>query len=168
MSSGLRDFHFVAAASTAGTQAGTPVADFADGGTITDIVCMAKYHTAYFLFNLGDATGGTCTLTMTVIPCDDASATNTTTAIPFYYKRVSAGETNTAWTAASTMTTTAGDNQAYIIAVRSENLPLVSGVKYEYCYVNVAETTNDPVVGGCLIMMDDARYAEDVPDAVTA
>ena len=168
MGLGLRDFHIVAAAPTAGTQAGLPIADFADGGTISDIVCMSKYHTAYFLLYFGDQTGGTCTLTCTVIPCDDAAATTTTTAIGFYYKRISAGETNTAWTATSSLLTTAGDNQAYLIAVKSEDLPQVTGVKYEYCYLNIAETTNDPALGGVIILMDDARYAEDVPDAVTA
>jgi len=164
----MSQFHFVAAAPTAGTQAGLPVADFAAGGTISDIVCMSKYQTAYFMLYFGDQTGGTCTLTCTVIPCDDASATNTTTAIGFYYKRVSAGETNTAWTSSSSLLTTAGDNQMYVIRVRAASLPVVSGVTYEYCYLNIAETTNDPALGGVIIMMADPRYDEDTLDAVTA
>jgi hypothetical protein len=164
----MSDFHWVAAVPVAGTQAGLPIADFADGGTISDIVCMSKYNTAYFELYFGDQTGGTCTLTLTVVPCDDATPTNTTTAIPFYYKRISAGETNTAWTSSSSFVTTAGDNQMYVIKVDVADLPLVSGVKYEYCYLNIAETTNDPALGGCHIIMADPRYNEATLDVVTA
>lgn len=164
----MSDFHFVAPVPVAGTQAGLPIADFAIAGTISDIVCMSKYNTAYFLLYFGDQTGGTCTLTLTVIPCTTAAAGATTTAIPFYYKRVSAGETNTAWTSSSSLVTTAGDNQLYVIKVDAADLPQVSGVTYEYCYLNIAETTDDPALGGCLIMMADPRYNESTLDAVTA
>ena len=164
----MSEFHFVASTPTAGTQAGLPIADFADGGTITDIVSMRKYETAYFMIYFGDTTGGTCTLTLTVIPCDDALASNTTTAIPFRYKRVSSGETNTAWTASSSLLTTVGDHQMYVIMVKTEDLPMVSGETYEYVYVNIAETTNDPALGGCIIMMADPRYNESTLDLVTA
>jgi hypothetical protein len=98
----------------------------------------------------------------------DAAATNTTTAIGFYYKRVSAGETNTAWTSSSSLLTTAGNDQMYVIKVNAADLPLVSNVTYEYCYLNVAETTDDPALGGVIVMMADPRYDEATLDAVTA
>jgi hypothetical protein len=164
----MSDLHFVAAAPTAGTQAGLPIADFAAGSTISDIVCMSKYNTAYFLVYWGDQTAGTETLTCTVVPCTDAAGGTTTTAIPFYYKRVSAGETNTAWTSSSSLVCTAGDNQMYVIKVDAADLPQVAGVTYEYCYVNIAEVINDPCLGGCLIIMADPRYNEATLDAVTA
>jgi hypothetical protein len=129
---------------------------------------MRKYQTAYFMLYFGTCTGGTCTLTLTVVPCDDAAATNTTTAIGFYYKRVSAGETNTAWTSSSSLLTTAGNDQMYVIKVNAADLPLVSNVTYEYCYLNVAETTDDPALGGVIVMMADPRYDEATLDAVTA
>jgi hypothetical protein len=165
---GFRDFHFVAAAPTAGTQMGMPIADYNAGGSISDIICMSKYKTAYFMLLLGARTGSTAAPVLTVVPCTDAAGGTTTTAIPFHYKRVSSGETNTAWTSSSSLTVTTGNNQAYIIAVKAEDLPQVSGVTYEYCYVNSTEPANDPQVGAMLIVMDDARYAEDTPDAVTA
>jgi hypothetical protein len=163
-----QDFHWVAATPTAGTQAGLPIADFAAGNTISDVVCMSKYHTAYFIVYWGATTGGTETLTLTIVPCSDATGGTTTTAIPFLYKRVSSGDTNAAWVAASTVTCTAGHRQMYILRVDADDLPLVSGVKYEYCYCNIAEVINDPCLGGCLIMMADPRYAEDTTDTVTA
>ena len=163
-----QSFHWVATPSTAGTLAGTPVADYAAGGTKSDIVSFAKYKTAYFQIILGARVGTTAASVITAIPCDDAAASNETTAISFDYKRVSATDTNAAWTTASTLTTTTGDDQAYIVRVRAENLPLVSGVKYEYAYVNITEDADDPQVGAVLIMMSDPRYNEDVTDTVTS
>ena len=147
---------------------GGPIADFCAGGTVSDCVSMIKYRTAYFFFLLGDETSGTATPTFTVIPVSSAAGT-TTTAIPFQYRRVHTTETNTdwAWATSNTMTATAGDSQMYIIKVSADNLPLVSGVKYEYVYVNVAETVNDPIVGGGFVMMADPRFDEKTTDAVT-
>lgn len=164
----LKDAHFIAAASSAGTQAGTPIADYDAGGTISDIVSMAKYNKAYFCLQLGARDGTTAAPVLTIVPCDDAAASATTTAIPFRYKLVTSGDTCAAWVAASTLTVTTGDDQAIIIEVNAEDLPLMSGVKYEYCYLNITEPANDPQVGALLIIMDEPRIAEDVSDTVTA
>lgn len=163
----MSKFHFVMPTGSTALVGG-PIADFAAGGTVSDCVCMSKYHTAYFFFLLGASTGGTTTLTLTVIPCDSVGGT-TTTAIPFQYKRVHTTETNTdwAWATSNSLLTTAGSQQIYVLKVSSDDLPLVTGVKYEYCYVNVAETTDDPYVGGGFVMMADPRYDEDTLDAVT-
>ena len=162
----MSQFHFVMPASTADTLAGSPVAAFAGTGTVSDTVCMSKYHTAYFMFFWG--VGTTETLTFTVIPITAVGGT-TTTAIPFQYKRVSATETNTdwAWATSNSLLTTAGSDQMYILKVSADDLPQVNNVTYEYCYVNVAVTVDDALIGGCIIMMDDPRYDEDTLDKVT-
>jgi len=156
--------------SAAGTLCGDPLADnFNDdvgGATDTDIVCMSKYNTAYFQLFWG--VGATGTFTATVIPCSDATPGATTTAIPFQYKRISGTETETAWTVASTLTTTLGSSQIYVIKVDAADLPLVAGVKYEYVKVHIVEGTDSPLLGGCIIIMADPRYNESVLDAVTA
>ena len=163
----MSEFHFVMPTGTTAL-VGSPIADFMADGTITDTVCMSKYKTAYFFIFWADTTGGTAASTFTVIPIDSVGGT-TTTAIPFQWMRVSSTETNTdwAWATSNTMSATAGKNQMYVIKVRSDDLPLVTGVKYEYCYVNVAETVNDPALGGGFIMMADPRYDEATLDAVT-
>ena len=161
----MSKFHFVMPTGSTAL-AGGAIADFTDGGTVTDCVSMRKYQTAYFFVHWGVGTTGQTTIT--AVPADDATPSNTTTAIPFMYKRVSAGETNTAWTSSSSLVTTLGSQQLYVIKVEAKNLPVVSGVTYEYVYLNLPETANDPLIGGCIIMMADPRYDEATLDAVTA
>lgn len=159
----MSDFHYVMPTGSTAL-AGGPIADFCDGGSVTDCVCMAKYGTAYFQLFWGVGTTGA--ITITAIPCASVGG-STTTAITFQYKRVSATETNTAWTASSSLLTTAGSQQAYIIKVSADDLPMVLGVKYEYVYLNLAETENAALMGGCLIAMADPRYNEATLDTVT-
>jgi len=160
----MSDFKFVLPPGVAGTLAGTPVADFMIGNTVSDVVSMEDYREAYFLVILGDATGGTATPTITIIPSSTAAKTATTTAIPFQYKRISATETETAWVTASTLTCTAGDNQLYVVKVNAANLP--DG--YPYVYMNIVETVDDPVLGGLVIMMANPRYNAADLETVTA
>lgn len=160
--------HFVIPTGTTALVGG-PIADVFAGGTVSDCVSMAKYKTAYFFFILGARTGTTATATMTVIPCTTAAAGTTTTAIPFQYRRVHTTETNTdwAWATSNSLLTTTGNSQMYILKVSADDLPQVAGVTYEYCYVNVAETVNDPQVGGGFVAMADPRFDEKTTDAVT-
>ena len=160
----MSDFHLVMPTGST-SLAGGAIADFQDSGTVSDIVCMKQYETAYFLVHWGVGTTGTSTIT--AVPADDATPSNTTTAIPFYYKRMSAGETNTAWTSSSSLATTAGSSQVYMIKVSAADLPVVSGVTYEYVYLNIAQLANGPLLGGCIILMADPRYNEATLDTVT-
>ncbi len=164
---GLRNAHFCLLAGVQGTTIGTPLADSMQGGVISDTVSMVKYHTAYFCLLLGARTGSSAAPVCTIVPIS-AVGGSTTTAIPFEYKLVATPDTNAGWVEASTYTVVTGDSQAVIFRVTADNLPLVSGVKYEYCYLNLTEPADDPQVGACLIIMDDARYAEDITDVVTA
>lgn len=160
------DFHIVMPTGSTALVGG-PIADFTAGGTITDTVCFKKYKTAYFFTFWGVGTTGR--ITATAIPISAVGGT-TTTAIPFQYKRVSSTETNTAWTWATsnTMDTTAGSQQLYVFRVSADDLPLVSGVKYEYAYMNFAEKADDPLLGGGFVMMADPRIAEATTDAASA
>ena len=163
----MSDLHFVTGTGASTTLLASPVADSLAGTIYTDVVCMKKYHTCYFILSWGVGTTGTTLLTIEA--CDDFDA-STTSAISYEYKRVSAGETNTAWTAATSsgFTTTAGSHQAYVIKVMSEDLPQASGVTYENVRLKGVEQANAAVLGGCLIMMADPRYNEETLDAVTA
>ncbi len=162
----LSDAHFVMPASTTDTLAGSPVADFVGTEVPSDTVSFKKYNTAYFMWIQGVGTADTHAIT--VIPIDSVGG-STSTAIPFQYKRVSSTDTNTAWVWATsdTVTTEVGSDQIYIIKVSADNLPLVSGVKYEYAYslaTAVVDSTN--ILGGCIIIMDDPRYAQDTTETV--
>jgi hypothetical protein len=164
----LKDAHFHQALTVDGTLAGTPLADQFDSGIKSDVVCMSKYNKAYFIMYWGTSTGGTGVETLTVVPCATAAGSTTTTAIPFRYKHITVPDTNAAWVAASTVNTSAVASGMCIVEVNAEDLPLVSGVKYEYCYLNIAETTNGAKLGGVIIIMDEPRYAQDTSETVTA
>lgn len=163
----LKDAHFHQVLTADGTTAGTPLDDQFDSDIDSDIVSMEKYNKCYFLMYIGAVTS-TPTQTLTVIPCSDATPTLTTTAIPFRYKIITAPDTNSAWATSSSLLTTTGASQIYVIEVNAEDLPLVSGVKYEYVKLHIVETAGDACLAGIIIIMDEPRYAEDVTDAVTA
>jgi hypothetical protein len=164
----LKDAHFHQITTVDGTTAGTPLADQFDTAIASDIVCMSKYNKCYFLYYWGTNAGTAGTETLTVIPCDDATPTNTTTAIPFNYKVITQPDTNAAWVYASTYATAAVVSGLVVIEVNAEDLPTVSGVKYEYVKLQSTELVNGAKLGGIIIIMDEPRYAEDVTDTVTA
>jgi hypothetical protein len=155
----MSDFHIVMPTGST-SLAGGAIADFQDSGTVSDVVSMKEYETAYFLVHWGVGTTGTSTIT--ALPIDEPGGT-ATTAIPFQYKRMSAGETNTAWTTSSSLATTAGSEQVYMIKVKASDLP----AGYPYVYLNIAELVNGALLGGCIILMADPRYNEATLDAVT-
>ena len=161
----MSDFHLVTGAGVTTSLLGSPCADAFAGTTYTEVVKMTQYETCYFLMLWG-AIGGATTHTVTVEACDDLSAT-TTSAIPFYYKRCSAVETNTAWTSSSSLTTTSLADQTYMIKVKASDLD-ISGTIYENVRLKVVEVGNNTVIGSVLIMMADPRYNEATLDAVTA
>ena len=163
----LTDAHFNILAPVTGTTIGAPLADCAQGGTISDTVHLGKYKTAYFCLQLGSRTGTSAASVCTIVPISAVGGT-TTTAIPFHYKLVATPDTNAAWVQASTYTVVTGNNQAIIFKVSADDLPLVSGVKYDYCYLNLTEPSDDPQVGACLIILEDPRFAEDVTDLASA
>lgn len=164
----LKDAHFHQITTVDGTTAGTPLADQFDTTIGSDIVCMSKYNKCYFLYYWGTNAGTAGTETLTVIPYDVAAGTNATTAIPFRYKLCTQPDTNGAWTASSSYATTAIVSGLVIIEVNAEDLPLVSGVKYEYVKLLSTELVNGAKLGGIIIIMDEPRIAEDISDTVTA
>lgn len=140
----LSDAHFVMPPSTSDTLAGSPVADFVGTHVPTDTVSFKKYNTAYFIIFQGVGTAGTHIIT--AVPYS-AVGGSTTTAIPYQYKTISSTDTNTAWAWATsnTMTTSAGSDQIWVIKVSADDLPLVSGVKYEYCSVLITASDSTEI-----------------------
>jgi hypothetical protein len=164
----LHDAHFHQITTVDGVTAGTPLADQFDTTISSDIVCMAKYNKCYFLYYWGTNAGTAGTETLTVIPYDVAAGTTAGSAIPFHYKVITQPDTNAAWVYASTYATAAVVSGLVIIEVSAEDLPTVSGVKYEYVKLLSTELVNGAKLGGIIIIMDEPRYAEDTTDTVTA
>lgn len=162
----LKDAHFHQILTNDGVTAGTPFADQFDSDIDSDIVSMAKYNKCYFIMYIGAVTS-TPTQTLTVIPCDDNSPSNTTTAIPFRVKKITHPDTNSAWETSSSYLTTTGASQIYVVEVNAENLPVVAGVKYEYVKLHIVETAGDACLAGVMIILDEPRYAQDVSETAT-
>lgn len=125
-----------------------PVADAFSGTVYSDIVDFSQHQE--MLFVVYKAAGATGTSALTVQACDDISASNST-AIPFWYRAITSGDTHGTFTAATTtgFTTTAGASQLYVIGVTQEQM-IASG--YKYLRLKAVEDANDPVLGGILII----------------
>ena len=146
----LKNYHVVNALA--------PAADVFSGTVATDVINMKDYGHISFLIQIGVGTTGTSTIT--VEACDDVTPTHTT-AIPFIYQECTTGDTfggKTAATAAG-FTTTAGSNKMYKVEVDSDALG-ASG--YSYIRLKAIESVNDPVAGGILAVLTEAKYERDV------
>lgn len=130
-----------------------PVADAFDGTVATDIFEVWG-EGAIFLIHKGVGTTGTSTIT--VLACDDTTPSNTT-AVPFWYRASTTGDTWGAWTAATTagFTTTAGSSQMYEIRVPAD---VMASTGYGYVKLVATEVANDPVLGGIMCGVYGLRY----------
>ena len=139
-----------------------PVADAFAGTVASDIVSMAKWTRCTFIIYKGVGTTGTSTIT--VEACDDVTPT-TTSAIPFWYRAITSGDTPGALTRATSsgFATTAGSSELYIVEVDVDELA-ASG--YEYVRCKAVEVVNDPVIGAILIQLSGPRMAQEVHDSV--
>lgn len=132
------------------------VADFAAGDVASDIVNMVNHDSVVFICHWGVGTTGVVQLT--VDACSDTSA-SATAKIPFWYRKVTAAGTHGAVTLADKDTgvsNSAASNQVFLIEVQRQALA-ASG--YNYVRLNVNETTDDPLLGGVLILMLQPRVA---------
>jgi hypothetical protein len=141
-----------------------PVADGLAGTVASDVVDVSGHQSVTFY--LIKAAGATGTSTITVEACDDVTPTNTT-AVPFYYRAVTATDVNQAMTAAAAagFTTTAGANQVYIIEVDHSEL-MASG--YNHVRLKAVEVANDPVLAGILIVLNTPRFGQSITNSVIA
>lgn len=134
-----------------------PVADAFAGTVTSDVVNMKNAAGVRFIVYVG--VGATGTSTFTVLACDDTTPSNTT-AIGFYYKEITSGDTDAALTAASTsgFTSTAGSSKIIVIDVPASAL---GSTGYGYVQLKAVESVDSPVLGGILIEQYGLRYAED-------
>lgn len=123
-----------------------PVADAFSGTVYSDVVDV-QGEALWALIYKGVGTTGTSTIT--VQACDDTTPSNTT-AVTFWYRASTSGDTWGAWTAATTsgFTTTAGSSQLYQIWVAAD---VVAATGYGYARVKAVEVVDSPVLGGILL-----------------
>ncbi len=146
-----------------------PVADVFDNAIspVSDVVSMRGYGNVLFVIHIG--VGATGTQTLTVEACDNVTPSNTT-AIVFWYREITTGDTEGAITkaAATGFTTTAGSSKIVLIEARAEDVAAASvnsAVGNEFVRLaQSAEPANSPVLGGIVIELGGtpSRYTEDV------
>jgi len=130
-----------------------PVADAFAGTVYSDSVSLAKYGRVAFIVYKGVGTTGTSTLT---VECSSDASRTGATAVAFNYRRVATGDTGGSVTAAAAagFDTTAGSSELYIVEVEASACP--SGKPW--VHLKAVEVVNDPVLGGILVLADDAKY----------
>lgn len=130
-----------------------PVADAFAGTVQSEAVNMGKYGRVGFLIYKGVGTTGTSTIT--VQASSDASQTGAT-AVAFKYRRIASGDTGGDVIAATSsgFATTAGSSEMYIVEVDASVCP--AGLPW--INLKAVEVVNDPVLGGIVVLLDDAKY----------
>jgi hypothetical protein len=134
-----------------------PVADGFSGTVYTDVFEAAGLG-AMFLVYVGVNTGGTGSSTLTVQACSNTTP-SARTALPFYYRTSTTGDTWGDWTAATTsgFATTAGSSQMYEIRVPAD---VIATSGYKYVQLKAVEAVDDPVVVSVLCGVYGLRFAE--------
>lgn len=141
-----------------------PVADAFAATVASDVVNMKDYESVVFVYYKGVGTTGTSTLT--VEACSDVTP-SATSAIPFWYKAITSGDTEGTLTraTASGFVTTAGSSQLYALEVRAADL-LASG--YQYVRTKAVESVDAAVLGGILLIQAKPRHPQpQLPSSIT-
>lgn len=131
-------------------------------GTVgSNVFNMQGYETCLFIYH--KAVGASGTATITVEACDNISPTNHT-AIPFYYKTITSGDTDSVLTKATSagFTTTAGSSQLYLIEVRNTDLCNVASGARSYVRLLSTEVVSSAVLGGIIGLLCNPRIPQDV------
>lgn len=143
-----------------------PVADFAATSVTTDYVSLENYRKVTWFIHTADATAGTADGTITVLAATAAAGTGAT-AIAFRSRTCLSSTTVDTWGAltarASTgFSMTAGDNVLYAVEVDAADV--AAGLAdADFVALKILEVTNDPIVGGILIILSHPRYPQAVP-----
>lgn len=143
-----------------------PKADLATTSVTTDYVSLENYRKATFVIHTGDATAGTANGTVTVLAATAAAGTGAT-AIAFRYRVCASSTTVDTWGALTTaaaagFSMTAGDNYLYVVEVDAVDVA-VGLADADFVALKITEVTDDPIVGGILIILSHARYPQAVP-----
>lgn len=143
-----------------------PVADAFASAMTTDYVSLANYRRATWIIHTGNSTSDTSDGVVTVLAASSAAGAGAG-AVAFKYRVCASSTTVDTWgaltDAASTgFSMTAGDNYLYIVTVTAEDVEAVDAGN-PFVALKVTEVTNDPIVAGVLIILDEPRYPQSIP-----
>lgn len=137
-----------------------PVANAFASTVRSDVYSMRGHGRILFVMYVGVGTTGTSTITVNA--CDDVTPSNRS-AIPFWYRQILSGDTDSAITRAATsgFTTTAGSSKIVLVEADAKDMA-ASGYGFIEC--TMVESAASAVLGGILAILDGkpGRYDEDV------
>lgn len=133
------------------------IADYSDytaNNPATDIVSMENHADAYFLIIKG--AGATGTATVTVESCDTV-VPGTATAVAFEYKVITAGDTNSAWTACASTgyLIPAAADKIVVVHVKSTGLSTTN----KFVRLQFTETDSTACKGAVVAILANGRHA---------
>lgn len=142
-----------------------PAADRYDSDPATDIYKLAEYGSIEF--ELIEGAGGTGTVKIEVMSCDDVAGNNPV-AIPFKYRiKDSSSDSwgDWTWAEAAGYTTVAGANKQVVIDVHAQELQAEGN---PCVYLQLTEVVDDPCVAGVMARLYNPAYAgQSLPPAIT-
>ena len=151
----------------------TPVADAFAGGVATDLHSLENYRKITWIIFTGAFEDTGVSNIVTVDASDDASASSTT-AMAFNHRSMAWNATTEAAWGALTAATSSGynfttnntaSNAIFAITVTADKVEAAqAGAKF--ARLAIAETANKTITAGVLVIMEDPRYAGDVPPSV--
>jgi len=144
-----------------------PVADFADGTAVTDIINMENYKKLTFIV----ITGATTTADGVITVQAGISNASCATDIVFKYRTqigavppAANSDVQSALTTATTSgfaMTASKAGGIYIIEVDAQ-VVAAAGTNYDHVSLTITEDTNDPQTGCILAVLSDPRYPDSV------
>lgn len=126
-----------------------PVANAFAGTVRSDVYSMRDHGRITFVIYCGVGTTGTSTITVNA--CDDVVPSNRT-AIPFWYRQILSGDTDSAITRATTagFTTTAGSSKIVLVEADAKDMA-ASG--YGFIELTAIESAASAVLGGVMAIL---------------
>ena len=149
-----------------------PVADAFSGTVRSDVYSLRDHGRILFVVYVG--VGATGSSTITVNACDNVTPSNRT-AIAFWYREITTGDTDGAITraAAAGFVTTVGSSRIVLVEADAKDVAAASvNSTYGNHFVELTaiESVNDPVLGGICAILGGGpnRYAKAINATVIA
>lgn len=147
-----------------------PVADFAAGGVTTDVISMENYNRCTFIILTGAIEDAGISNLCTVLACDDATPSNTST-MAFRHRTLRWSTSNDTWLASTAaaaagynlMSNNAVANCIHVIDVTADEVSADGGNGYQFVQLSIAETANKTITGAVLVILSEPRYASATP-----
>jgi pyrroloquinoline quinone (PQQ) biosynthesis protein C len=132
--------------------------DMFNGNIVSDVVDMKDWGACLFIVKkLAGAVG---TATATIKACDDIVPTTRSSALTFYYRKMTTADTWAAdWATSASLSIAAGADEIWEILVTADQVQATAAT-YHYIELTLTEVDSTAVDGTVFCMLIDPRYAK--------